>query len=178
MPLLPFPPHSPLAISSFSARFTPSQSNFTVFGTLGTPASAVWPTANRAIYVPLILPFAYPVKRAFWMNGTAVAGNVDLGIFNADTAAKLFSTGATAQAGTSVAQYVAVDWLIPPGEYYLALSLSSGSGTTLRSTGITTQNILGYLQEGSAHPLPTSMTPVAITVAYVPVFGITKLASF
>jgi hypothetical protein len=170
----------PITISNLSARFGSSALWELVAGVgTGSPASAAWISANRALYFPLVLPFAYPVKRAWWSNGGTANGTVDLGIFSAD-GKKLYSTGATTQSGTSAIQYAAVDWLIQPGEYYLALSLSSGTGTIQRSTNITAValRLTGILREDSAHPLPATMTPAAMASAYVPLFGLTRMSSY
>jgi hypothetical protein len=180
MGFFPYPPHVPLSILNVSARYSAGAAWNSISSGFGSPASAVWPSANLALYFPLMVPWNYPVKRVMWANGGVVSGNVDLGIFKADTGAKIASTGATAQAGTSAVQYVSVDWLIPEGEYYLGLSFSSGTAQVQRSTTITAAilRMTGVLQEASAHPLPTTMTPAAMASAYVPIFGLTRMSSY
>jgi hypothetical protein len=144
-----------------------------------TFATAAWPSSNRAIYIALALPFAYPVKRAWWVNGGTVTGQADVGIFDAQSGVKLFSTGATAQSGTNASQYVTVDWLVQPGSYYLGMSLSNTAGIFSAAPGGQTSymRLSGCLQEASAHPLPSTMTPAAITSIYWPLFGLTRTTS-
>ena len=91
-----------------------------------TIASATWPVANTAYYIPFWLPFPYNVRRVFWVNGSSVTStNRDFGIYTAD-GVRLYSTTSTAAVGISVPQYVdATDFLLTPGAYYFGLSSSS-----------------------------------------------------
>lgn len=173
-----YPPWAPLFVTTVGRHS--SSDNWAANNlALGSMASGVWPSANLALYMPISFPFPYPAKRAWWVNGTTANGNVDLGLYSAVSGAKLYSTGATLQSGTSATQYVSVDWLVQPGEYFLALSLSSGTGTIFRTTGASAIvcRMAGVLQEASAHPLPTTMTPVTATNAYWPLFGLTRTTS-
>lgn len=172
-------PAVPISITSLSVRFSAAQQAMG-FAASGAGSSGAWPSAGLAIYIPLTLPFAYPVKRAFWANGGTSNGNVDLGIFDRRTKTKLFSTGAVGQGTVSVLQYVSEDWLILPGDYYMGLALSSGTGTITRLSAWTAQTMrnVGCLQEASAEPLPTTMTPALIGQAYWPLFGLTRMSSF
>ncbi len=148
-------------------------------------ATAAWPAASRAIYVPISLPFDYLVKRLFWSNGTTATGNVDVGIFHGTSLSKLVSTGAVAQSGTSTLQYVASasfspagDYLLTAGTYFLGASLSN-TAHMFRSSdhNANTMRFSGVLQEASAHPLPSTITPAAVASAYWPLFGMTRTAS-
>lgn len=113
----------------------------------------------------------------FVVNGGTANGNIDLGVYHMSGAA-VITVGATAQSGTNARQYVTAKALLSPGSYYMGLSLSSGTGTTFRSAPTTVLiRITGCLQEASANPLPSSMTPAAVANAYLPFFGITKTAS-
>lgn len=171
------PAAAPLFISSLSPRFT-AAIGIRPYAQNGTPSSAAWPAANRALYIPMALRSPYRIRRVWWVNGATANGNVDLGIYawTATGGDLLYSTGAVAQAGTDAPQYVTKDLLLTPGEYYLALSLSSGTGTTHRLSSVSgnTMRILGPLQQATAHPLPSSMTPAAIATGYWPLFGITQ----
>lgn len=177
MTAVAYHPAVPLFIGSFSGRYSgardamPSQGGAS-FG------SAAWPAANRAIYVPINLPFTYPVNRVWWVNGATVTNNVDLGIYDGRTLARIYATGATAQSGASAPQYVATDLLLVPGSYYLGLSLN-GTSTVFRSNQNSAIGMResGCVQETSAHPLPASITPEAVASAYWPLFGITRTES-
>lgn len=136
------------------------------------PSSATWPTANRAVLVPLVINAPYQVSRLWWANGAAVAGNVDCGVYTMN-GTLLASAGSTAQAGTNVVQSVAVPLLLLPGSYYMALACSSTSATTFRSAvSVTFGAALGHASISAALPLPASATLTAMTSAYVPLFGI------
>lgn len=143
------------------------------------PASITW-VANQAVFIPVTLPFPYPVRRVFWGVGSAGGGNVDFGIYNFE-GTRLFSTGSTAQSGTSTLQYVDVtDFLLTPGVYYFGYA---ASGTTNVSNGSTVatatfQRMAGILQQASALPLPATMASAgAATQAIYPLCGITRTAS-
>lgn len=170
----PYPAHASLFVSSLG-KFSAFHPTMCWGYGVGDPGTSAWPAANLALYIPIVLPYAYPAKRVWWVNGATASGNVDLGVYSS-AGTRLFSTGATAQAGTNAPQYVTVDWLVQPGEYYLALSLSSSTGTVQRSVIIPTafERVLGGLQQATAHPLPSSMTPAALGQAFWPLFGLTR----
>lgn len=138
------------------------------------PASAVWPSANLGIYVPFALPRTMTVLKLWWLNGATVAGNVDVGIYDA-ALNKVIASGATAQATINVLQAVDIaDTVLPgPANYYMALSASLGTATFFRTTPvIEALKAMGCAQQASAHPLPASLTLAAIAQAYLPIFGL------
>ena len=49
---------------------------------LATPASATFPSANRAILVPFVVTEDCTVVKLWAYNGAAVSGNIDLGIYD------------------------------------------------------------------------------------------------
>ncbi len=172
-----FPPDAPLFVYTSSVRYSAARHLVGLNATTGTFASAAWPSANLAIYVPLLLDAPYPVKRVWWINGATASENVDLGLYKA-SGTREYSTGAVAQAGINALQYVTADLLIPPGEYYLGLSLSSATATTFSTAFLVTHlRMAGCLQQASAHVLPASMTGAVMTFAYYPLFGLTRSAS-
>ena len=138
---------------------------------IGTLASATWPTANKAIFMPFRVFHSQGITVLVlaWMNGATATGNVDMGIYDA-AGTKLVSTGSTAQSGTSTIQQVDVtDTLLGPGLYYFALALSSTSGTTIRSSILLlSHKLLGQAEVTSALPLPATVTFATITSAYLP----------
>lgn len=145
--------------------------------------SITWPVASTAFYYPIVLPWPYPVARVWWVNGSAVTStNMDFGIYS-ESGARIYSSGSTAESGTSAVQYVdATDFILGPGVYYFALACSTitancgGQGTTA-STTVIQMRMQGVLQEASALPLPANMTPSAATNACWPYCGITRTAS-
>jgi hypothetical protein len=143
-------------------------------------ASAVWPAANRALYIPIMLPFRFNVRRLFVANGATTAGDVDLAIYSLG-GTRIVSLGAgQAQSGASAIQYFTLspDILLPPGAYFIGMSASSGSATFIRSTPAA-EDIKeeGVYQQATAHPLPSSMTVAAPASAYVPLCGVTSTSS-
>lgn len=167
----------PLFISAWSAYYTGTNPAVS-YALSPSIASAAWPAANRAFACPLYLDFDYPMQRMWWVNGSTAAGNVDIGIYDARNNL-LLSSGATAQAGTSAFQYVTKQALLRRGAYWLALSLSSTSGTLQRSNTLSTAvlRLSGYAQMASAHPLPATLVPAAMASTFFPCFGITTSPS-
>lgn len=146
----------------------------TAGGTTGGFVSTAWATANVAYYLPMWLPFRYPVRNLFVYNFATVNGNVDVGIYNSDLA-KLTPAVTTAQAGASGLQFFAVDVVLDPGQYYFAMS-SSSTTATFGSAGLgsaTRQRYFGVLQQATAHPLPVTATPAAVSTARFPLIGAT-----
>lgn len=134
-------------------------------------------TALRVYYMPIAIPGRFTVARFMTANGSAASGNVDVGLYSA-AGLKLISTGSTARSGTNVVQYIDVtNQSFPPGRYYLAMVVGSGSNNMMRVSAGTISNarMLGVLQETlGALPLPTTMTPVAIAQAELMWFGFTQ----
>ena len=166
-------------------RYIPSFSRFTCAAELqmqqaANPASFVYPTANKAFYIPLRLPFRFCVRRVFVANGATASGNFDVGLYSPG-GARIFSIGSTAQSGTNVLQYVtlASEKLLVPGSYYLAIAHSNTTGTYLRVNYAAASNrgrICGMLEQTSALPLPSPATFAQLTAMYLPLFGLTSTA--
>src|SRR5690349_17282906 len=66
-------------------------------------SSTAWPSANLAIYTPVLVYQPVTIAKMAVNNGSAVSGNIDVGIYDA-TWARRVSAGSTAQAGTSAIQ--------------------------------------------------------------------------
>lgn len=140
-------------------------------------ASTAWGTANLAIFVPIEIPFSYPVKNLFWYNGATVAGNIDCGVYN-DDLARVCSCGSVAQAGVTALQFQVptTEVLLVPGSYYLAVTSSSTTATLHCQTAGTavTNRELGLFQQLTALPLPAAATIAAAGQARIPLIGITN----
>src|SRR5215471_104247 len=92
-------------------------------------ASATWPLANQAIFVPFELDRPMRVTSAWWVNGNALASaSADIGVYTAD-GTKLYSSGAVVLAGTNAYQTtgLGLPLTLPRGALYLALAVSSVS---------------------------------------------------
>ena len=124
------------------------------------PASAAWPVANTAIFVPFSTQVAITVQRIGWINGAAVSGNVDAGIYNED-GTRIASIGSTAQAGTSVVQSVAIGpSALAVGSYYIGLAVDNVTATIMQSNpsiaGIL--RAIGVQAAVTSFPLPATAT--------------------
>lgn len=141
------------------------------------PASTAWGTTNLAIYVPFSVAAPYLVRKCWWLNGTTANGNVDCGVYTWG-GARLLSAGATAQAGTSVVQSAAPSggsMLLMPGSYFMALALSSATGTIFARTlgSARAGAILGMAEQTTAEPLPATATFATFsTQQMLPIFGL------
>ncbi len=147
----------------------------------GSMAARTW-VANVAVYVPIFVPFAYPVSRFWWANGTTVTStNVDCGIYSVD-GILLASCGSTAMSGTNVIQYQAATTpiILQPGSYYLGWTCNN---TTSRAQGwpsvaVENARCAGILQQASALPLPASWTPAVWDATVFTVWcGFTRYAT-
>lgn len=143
-----------------------------------TPASAAWPSANRAIYVPFSIRESITVISLFVVNGATAAGNFDIGIYSQD-GARIVSLGSTVQTGTSTIQNTSITATrIGPGRFYLALVLSSASGTVFTwNSGVTgvTSNTVGIYSQTTALPLPASATFATAAGSAIPIFGLSTV---
>jgi len=142
-------------------------------------ASAAWPTANLAMYLPLYIRAPIVAKQIWWVNGTAVSGNVDMGIYSETGSTKLYSTGTTVQSGTSVPQATTISnngLVLPPGRYWFGLAVDNTTATIFRWTNDADignlQKFFGMQQQASAFVLPASTTFAAAVNAFVPLLGI------
>lgn len=175
-------------MSDWSAQFLESRGAYVVLssGGEGSPladavlnaggimrTSAVWPTANLAFYVPILVRDITTIFGYWWYNGATVSGNVDCGIYDF-THTQLGHTGSTVQAGTSTVQSVAAgaSFSIQPGLYYLALAMDNVTGTMFRSgtLGTLAPRVTGVAQQATAFPLPASATFQAAG-NNIPLFG-------
>lgn len=137
--------------------------------------SITWGTANRAIYIPVTLPFPYTIQRMFWNNGTAAGGTHYVGIYGFDGA--YIWRGTATGTGNSVPQYVTPSSPISlsPGTYYLGYSCNDTTanrcyGTTTTAAG---KRLAGILE--STVNLPTSTPTFATcTMTVYPIIGFTS----
>lgn len=161
-------PLPPMATIS-SASFETGQLN----NALTSYASAAYPAANRAIFIPFVLTQPILVTVLFSANGSVVSGNIDVGLYSADLT-RIISAGSVAQAGVNAIQvYDIADTLIGPGRFYLAVALSSTTGQLHRaSPGAQFARRGGIVQMASALPLPATATAAATATSYIPLVGL------
>lgn len=146
------------------------------------PTSGAWPAANRGLYVPFHVPVTCTAYRMFVLNGSAVAnGTVDMAIYetasgDAKPSARLVTAGATTTANANALQFldIADTTLVGGGLYFMGISMSSGSDTAFRTSGlgVLALQAIGTFQQAAVATLPDPAVPVAPTLAYTPLFGI------
>lgn len=140
-----------------------------------------WPSANLAVFVPWLLAVPWTARQMFWFNGSAVAGNLDIGIYDS-TGTRKVSKGTTAQATTNTMQIADItDTLLTPGLYYLSMS-SDTSGVTQKVGSVTLAqaafgSVCGIFQAATAFVLPSSVTFASYAQTVVPLIGVTGSAS-
>lgn len=147
-------------------------------------SSAVWPSSDLALFYPIPVsdvPRTY--TKAWWVNGSAVAGNVDVGIytFSGATGTRVVASTAEAQSGVSVMQVAATfpaTTLLAGVQYWIAMSCSSGTATTWKAApAALTLRAVGCFQAATSHPLTASPTAVAMASSYIPLFGFSENAA-
>jgi len=145
-------------------------------GTALTAASVTAATANQARYYPISIPFDYPVRRVWWINGSSTTGNRTFGIYR-QNGERIYTTGATATTPASNMQYVDnADLWLTPGDYYFAFNCGT---TTNGLWGIAStaaaQRFAGIQQQAvGADTLPDPATFATPTVAGVNLCGVTS----
>lgn len=175
----PQPGTLPLFVSTLSS-WGPALELLAPQGGQITLGAITW-IANQAVYMPVSIPWAYPVRRVFWLNGSTITtSNADFGIYTA-SGKRIYSTGSTALSGTTVPQYVTpgTPFILPAGAYYFAYVCDN---TTSRSYGnvISTNArgaMAGMLSQATALPLPASATFATYATPGLPVCGITRTPS-
>jgi hypothetical protein len=137
-------------------------------------SSATWPTANKAIYVPFSLSEPFPVAKIFVINGTAVSGNIDVGVVDRGGSRRV-AIGSTAQSGTTAVQeFDVTDTTLNPGEYFFTVAMDNTTGQ-LESWNPNSAicRALGLREQTSAFPIPSSATFAAISSSRIPFIGLT-----
>lgn len=142
------------------------------------PTSAVWPTAKKVLYVPFSSPGGILVNKLRILNGAAVSGNVDAGIYTKD-GVRLTNTGSTAHAGVSAWQVIdTADRMLWADAFYFALTFDNITAAMSRwipGTGglpeIAVALGIRYETTGS-FGLPATATWSPAVDAYLPSMGL------
>jgi hypothetical protein len=97
--------------------------------------STIWPTANMAYFWPLCFWDWVTVYQFAFLVGNGTAGFVDIGIYDSQKN-RVVSAGSTAMSGSTNALQVlnVTDTELPPGDYLLAMALSSTTGSVYGAT--------------------------------------------
>ncbi len=138
------------------------------------PASATYPSANRALFIPFQTETPIVIPSMICVNGTAVSGNIDMGIYSVD-GRRLTSKGSTAQTGTSTLQRLTftAPLSLGAGFYFMAFACDNTTATLLRR-GLTAQaaRALGMFQMATAFVLPATATFAAVASSFFPAMAI------
>jgi len=139
---------------------------------VNTRSNIAWPTANKAFLIPFRLNSFENVSAISVINGAAVSGNIDAGIYNSN-GVRLVSRGSIAQSGAGGTQ--SMSWtamLLPPGNYYAAIAMDNGTGQVgAYNTGVVASlRALGIKEAASSFPLPATLTPAQMTADFLPGF--------
>lgn len=187
MPSWPYPGSPPRRTSAgISISNTENWWRQTGIATLLT--SAVWSTANLAVYTPIVLRKPTKISSIEYFVGAAASGNYDVGVYLPDAEGKpgdrLWSSGSKVMAGTNVliGQSPATPTWVH-GLVYLAMAIDNTTGEVRRLAALTT-NGLGVFAgsiftEAAAFPLPATATPNASPVAVnVPIMMLVSAGAF
>lgn len=143
-----------------------------------TAASAAWPNANRALYVPFFIHSPFLVRRLFWLDGAVLSGNVDIGLYT-EQGRRLVSSGSTAQSGGTIntirALTLGTPLVLTPAIYYMAMACDNVTSQFMRSqVGAVVHQIGGMAQQTAAFPLPATFTLARVAANNAPIFGLTS----
>lgn len=137
-------------------------------------ASAVYPAANRIIYIPFGLAMPATIVKLWCYNGVAVSGNLNMGIYDV-AGTKIVEIGSTAHASTNVLQVFDItDTRIGPGDFYLAIICDNTTSAFFRIAPAQAGfcQAMGMLQEaGSGAALPATATFASVASTFVPQIG-------
>lgn len=129
--------------------------------------------ANRAFFVRFICDTAITVTTAYFYVGTQ-AGNIDIGIYNADLSSKLGSTGSFAcPASGTRSQALSAGVALSAGTIYYAGVTGDNASMKLATASPTVNITTGWNQVGlvasGAFPLPATPSPTWEGSGTVPV---------
>jgi hypothetical protein len=138
-----------------------------------TPSSNAYPLANLALFVPISVPVPVVVLEGWVQAGATAGGNFDIGVYD-ESGNRLTSSGATARVVSSHNDTTTMGnlTLLPDRVYYMAFA---ADGTNNYFSMIPAAGLcegFGILEATSAYVLPSSVTYVKTTRAYVPNFGL------
>lgn len=147
--------------------------DMTVAGSQTLIASAVWPSANRAIFVPMAIPVSATIV-SLSFAATAATDNYDLGLYDASLN-KVQSSGSTGLSTGVVTLSLTAPYRVNAGGLiFAALAISGTTGSVFRYSGGAVGQLIaaGICQQATALPLPSTATPGTLTSTYAPVIAL------
>lgn len=136
-------------------------------GCASTAASAAWPLANVAIYVPFWVNETLTVYEAGVGTGATAGGNFDIGIYNA-AGTRLVSSGSTARTASAWNVAGLTDTELQPGQYYAAMSADGTNNYSGFAAAAGLCEALGLCEQTTAFALPATATMSRTTRALIP----------
>lgn len=143
-------------------------------------ASSAYPAANLALYVPIIVTSTVTAYETWVETGTLTTSNgTEIGLY--DTAGnRLFTTATTvASASTLVNSSGMTDYVISPGQYYLAFGCDGTRNFLATTLAAGSYQAIGCMEQTglTGANLPTTWTAAVYTRAYLPLFGLNLRSS-
>ena len=142
----------------------------------------VWPSANLAIYQPLILPYHYTVRRLVSGSGTlsGTPGHYCIGIYNS-AGVLLYSSGSVTLVTNAAPQIHTMSSplkLIASQLYFLGYSVDNVADQIVWSNGVAANQlqVIGIYEQTSAFPLPSTATFSTISNACLPYIGVSRVS--
>lgn len=151
-----------------------------VYANIAGRSGAVWPAANRALYVAVWIEQPM-VARRLWCRPTVQSGNLDMGIYDAK-GNRIVSKGSTAVGVTTALQIIDITASVTgtaspvllPGMYFLALNVDNTTAAMTMCAPASAEicRIAGVQQQAvGAVTLPNPATFANPASAYIPVMG-------
>lgn len=145
--------------------------NLMANASLGLTATGGWGGANLCRFYPFRLYSPAVATQMLWWVGSSTAGNLDVGIYDAQSRL-IVSSGSTAQSATTntVQELNITDTELSPGDYLLAGTVNNISTTcfSINFNDELCQSSLMFLEQASAFPLPATAAPVHFTASDTP----------
>jgi len=168
----------PITTAPIGLWTVPAQAVWTgrTFGTSWSPmptAAVAWPTANLAIYSPLVVPSPITIVKLFSSAGGTGTGTYDLGVYTA-AGSRLVHAGGSTPASNIEAVADITDTFLPAGLYYMAQVCSNNTDTWFAvSIAVPGAVAGGHLVEqlGSASLPTTAGWSILQTLAVQPNMG-------
>lgn len=163
-----------------------STTNYLSGGAAGDVAScyisqsgaAVWPAANRAIYLPVVVQRVCTAYQ-FLLNVSVQSGNLDVGIYD-EWGNRQVSAGSTAVAAAGVQLVNITDTVLTPGVYFLAMNCDNTTASFTRGSIATALQLQSYgvqQQAVGAVALPDPATFADPASAYFPMLAVATKSS-
>ncbi len=142
-------------------------------------AAALWPVANKALYVPFYLEVPLTIYQVGLIVG-AQAGNLDVGIYD-ELGNRVVSKGSTAVGAAGVQLVDITDTPLTPGTYFMAMCCSDATTASFNRISLPdaqTSRTAGIQEQAvGAVTLPNPATFANPAAAYVPLLSLATKAT-